>query len=38
MDANEILPDVCRVLDYLKSKDAIALGSASKNATKILEK
>lgn len=39
MDADEILPDVCRVLDYLKSKGcAIALGSASKNAVKILTK
>lgn len=39
MNTDEILPDVCRVLDYLKSKGcAIALGSASKNAVKILTK
>lgn len=39
MDAQEILPDVPRVLDYLKVKQqAIALGSASKNARPILEK
>ena len=39
MDATEILPDVSRVLDYLKEKkQPIALGSASKNAKPILEK
>ena len=39
MNTDEILPDVWRVLDYLKSKGcAIALGSASKNAVKILTK
>jgi beta-phosphoglucomutase len=39
MDASEILPDVPRVLDYLKArKIPIALGSASKNAKPILEK
>ncbi len=39
MDASEILPDVPRVLDYLKEKNIpIALGSASKNARPILEK
>ncbi len=39
MDTSEILPDVPRVLDYLISQDqAIALGSASKNARVILEK
>lgn len=39
MDASEILPDVPRVLDYLKKKNVpIALGSASKNARPILEK
>ncbi|WP_412986694.1 beta-phosphoglucomutase [Pontimicrobium sp. IMCC45349] len=39
MDASEILPDVSRVLDYLKEKNQpIALGSASKNAKPILEK
>jgi beta-phosphoglucomutase len=39
MDASEILPDVPKVLDYLKSKNIpIALGSASKNAKPILEK
>ncbi|GAA4278452.1 beta-phosphoglucomutase [Aquimarina mytili] len=39
MDASEILPDVPRVLDYLMSKEqAIALGSASKNARVILDK
>ncbi len=39
MNVSEILPDVPRVLDYLMSKDqAIALGSASKNARIILEK
>lgn len=39
MDASEILPDVPRVLEYLKKKNIpIALGSASKNAKPILEK
>ncbi|MFT6794959.1 MAG: beta-phosphoglucomutase [Maribacter sp.] len=39
MDASEILPDVTRVLDYLKERNCpIALGSASKNARPILEK
>lgn len=39
MNASEILPDVPRVLEYLKErKIPIALGSASKNARPILEK
>lgn len=39
MDAQEILPDVPKVLDYLtQEKQAISLGSASKNARMILEK
>ena len=39
MDSSEILPDVTRVLKYLKNKNIpIALGSASKNARPILEK
>tara|TARA_R110002051_G_scaffold141279_1_gene214277 strand:- start:996 stop:1649 length:654 start_codon:yes stop_codon:yes gene_type:complete len=39
MDASEILPDVPKVLNYLKEKlIPIALGSASKNAKPILEK
>ncbi len=39
MNESEILPDVPRVLDYLiKNQQAIALGSASKNARIILEK
>jgi len=39
MDSSEILPDVPKVLNYLKAKDIpIALGSASKNARPILEK
>ncbi|MFZ9002421.1 MAG: beta-phosphoglucomutase [Robiginitalea sp.] len=39
MDSSEILPDVPRVLDYLRGKDIpMALGSASKNAKAILEK
>ena len=39
MDASEILPDVPRVLDFLKEQNIpIALGSASKNAQPILEK
>ncbi|QOD60871.1 beta-phosphoglucomutase [Polaribacter haliotis] len=39
MDASEILPDVPKILDYLKDRNhPIALGSASKNAQPILEK
>jgi len=39
MDASEILPDVPRILEYLKENNIpIALGSASKNAQPILEK
>ncbi len=39
MDASEILPDVPRVLAFLKERNIpIALGSASKNAQPILEK
>ncbi|AWI25441.1 beta-phosphoglucomutase [Flavobacterium pallidum] len=39
MDENEILPGVLPVLQYLKDQgQAIALGSASKNARPILEK
>ncbi len=39
MDKSEILPDVKKVLKYLKKKkQPIALGSASKNAQPILEK
>ncbi|MBW1294468.1 beta-phosphoglucomutase [Aquimarina litoralis] len=39
MDTSEILPDVPRVLEYLLTEDqAIALGSASKNARVILDK
>ncbi|WP_204344025.1 beta-phosphoglucomutase [Psychroserpens algicola] len=39
MDASEILPDVSKTLDFLiEKKQAIALGSASKNATPILQK
>ena len=39
MDESEILPDVVKVLDYLKDrKIPLALGSASKNAKPILEK
>jgi beta-phosphoglucomutase len=39
MDAREILPDVIRVLKFLKEREIpIALGSASKNAKPILEK
>ncbi|WP_299225724.1 beta-phosphoglucomutase [uncultured Psychroserpens sp.] len=39
MDESEILPDVTRILNILiEKKQAIALGSASKNATSILRK
>jgi beta-phosphoglucomutase len=39
MDKNEILPDVNRVLQFLKDNNQnIVLGSASKNARPILEK
>ncbi|MCJ7465638.1 MAG: beta-phosphoglucomutase [Maribacter sp.] len=39
MDESEILPDVIKVLDYLKDlRIPMALGSASKNARPILEK
>lgn len=39
MDESEILPDVLKVLDFLKSRNLpMALGSASKNARPILEK
>ncbi len=39
MDESEILPDVVKVLEYLKDKKTpLALGSASKNAKPILEK
>jgi beta-phosphoglucomutase len=39
MDTSEILPDVTKVLDYLKAREIpMALGSASKNAKPILEK
>ena len=39
MDESEILPDVTKVLGYLKDKGIpMALGSASKNAVSILEK
>ncbi len=39
MDASEILPEVPRVLKFLKDREIpIALGSASKNARPILEK
>jgi beta-phosphoglucomutase len=39
MDDNEILPDVTKILDFLKeNKQYIALGSASKNARMILKK
>lgn len=39
MTSEEILPDVVKVLDFLKEHNqAIALGSASKNARVILEK
>lgn len=39
MDSDEILIDVLKVLDHLKSRgQGIALGSASKNATLILDR
>ncbi|WP_298417375.1 beta-phosphoglucomutase [uncultured Kordia sp.] len=39
MDAEEILPDVPKTLNYLQeTQQGIALGSASKNARKILQK
>ncbi len=39
MDESEILPDVPKVLEFLKQRNIpIALGSASKNAQPILEK
>lgn len=39
MNESEVLPDVPKVLQYLKKRDIpIALGSASKNARPILEK
>ena len=39
MDASEILPGVCEVLDFLKEREIpIALGSASKNAIPIIKK
>lgn len=39
MNSSEILPDVAKILQYLKNKNIpIALGSASKNARPILEK
>ena len=39
MDKSEILPDVPKVLEYLKEKGIpMALGSASKNAVSILKK
>ena len=39
MDVSEILPDVLKVLDFLKTNNMpISLGSASKNARPILEK
>lgn len=39
MDPSEILPDVPKVLDYLRDREVpMALGSASKNAVPILEK
>jgi beta-phosphoglucomutase len=38
MDENEILPDVPRVLNFLKAREqAVSLGSASKNARAILK-
>jgi beta-phosphoglucomutase len=39
MDETEILPDVTKILEYLKhQKQTIALGSASKNARAILKR
>ena len=39
MDEGEILPDVPKILNYLQeTQQGIALGSASKNARKILQK
>jgi beta-phosphoglucomutase len=39
MDASEILPEVPRVLEFLREREVpMALGSASKNARPILEK
>lgn len=39
MDSSEILPDVVKVLDFLKDEGVpMAVGSASKNAKPILEK
>lgn len=39
MDPSEILPDVPKVLDFLREREVpMALGSASKNARPILEK
>jgi beta-phosphoglucomutase len=39
MDTSEILPDVPKILDFLKANNIpLALGSASKNAIPILEK
>ncbi len=39
MDASEILPDVPKILNYLKEREIpMALGSASKNAIPILRK
>ena len=39
MDAREILPDIPKTLNYLQeTQQGIALGSASKNARKILQK
>jgi len=39
MDEEEILPDVPKILNYLQeTQQGIALGSASKNARKILQK
>ena len=39
MDESEILPEVPKILEFLKGNDIpIALGSASKNARPILEK
>jgi len=39
MDEGEILPDIPKILNYLQeTQQGIALGSASKNARKILQK